>query len=285
MNKKKEDIEGVILILTCHKHLNTRLKEFSLPNDSYENWKVVYVIGDLRMDNNFELRGNMLHIKCEDSYIHLLKKLTLAIKYVNELFTIKQGILRCGDDLVFNTDNLNKFLNGNKYDFFGQSYYYRDYHCSNINELKKLRVDTSMYNYYKGHPEDFSNPLHNLGHMSLEKIKRISHRPDVWGPAGIIYYISNKTCDILLDHMERIQYNIFHFDHFTNSYPYTIEDTAVTYIMYLNQITFKDSQNFFDTPNAIVKHTNKYKDNETIQTTSQSTISTYNKMRFKMFKL
>ena len=79
--------------------------------------------------------------------------------------------------------------------------------------------------------------------------------------------------------MEKIKYNIFHFDNFTKSYPYTIEDTAVTYIMYLNQITFKDSQIFFDTPNSIVKHTNKYKDNDTNQTTQKQP-----QMRFKMFR-
>lgn len=36
--------------------------------------------------------------------------------------------------------------------------------------------------------------------------------------------------------MENIQYNIFHYDTFSESYPYTIEDCAVSYILFSNQI-------------------------------------------------
>lgn len=109
----KVEVEGIILILSCQKHLDTRFKEFSLSKTKYNGWKVMYVIGDFIMVNSYELKGesnNILYLKCEDSYLHLLKKLVLSFKILNELFIIKQDILRCGDDLIFNEEKLIDFL-------------------------------------------------------------------------------------------------------------------------------------------------------------------------------
>ena len=109
----KVEVEGIILILSCQKHLDTRFKEFSLSKTQYNGWKVMYVIGDFLMVNTYELKGesnNILYLKCEDSYLHLLKKLVLSFKILNELFIIKQDILRCGDDLIFNEEKLIDFL-------------------------------------------------------------------------------------------------------------------------------------------------------------------------------
>jgi hypothetical protein len=100
-----EEVEGIILILSCDKHRNTRLKQFGPKQKTYNGWKVITIIGDLFMDKAYEVRDNILCIKCEDSYLHLLKKLALSIKYLNELYIIKQGILRCGDDLILMKKN------------------------------------------------------------------------------------------------------------------------------------------------------------------------------------
>jgi hypothetical protein len=256
---RMKNVEGIILILSCQKHKQTRLKEFSLPENNYNGWEVIYVLGDLFLNTNYELRENMLYIKCEDSYIHLLKKLSLSIKYVNEIFTIKQGILRCGDDLIFNNTNLVNFLKAEKYDFYGQSYCKKDYFSQDINVLKNTVYDKFMYDYYKTHQEDFNNPHHNLQSMTLEKLKTYLVRPKCWGASGVLYYLSNRSCKILVEHMEAIDFNIFHFDEFTNSYPYTIEDCGVTYIMYYNRIKFTNYSHFFDSPTSIAKHTNKYR--------------------------
>ena len=40
VEKSKKDVNGIILILSCQKHKDTRLKEFSLPKTSYNNWEV-----------------------------------------------------------------------------------------------------------------------------------------------------------------------------------------------------------------------------------------------------
>ena len=37
----KKNVDGIILILSCQKHRNTRLKEFSLRKTNYDNWEVI----------------------------------------------------------------------------------------------------------------------------------------------------------------------------------------------------------------------------------------------------
>ena len=59
--------------------------------------------------------------------------------------------------------------------------------------------------------------------------------------------------------MENIDYNIFHLDTFTNSYPYTIEDVGVSYIMYFNKIKFTDRWCFMGSGISIATHTNEVK--------------------------
>ena len=257
----KKDVNGIIMILSCHKHKNTRLKEFSLPKNSYNNWEVIYVIGDLFLKENYILLGNMLYVRCEDSYLHLLKKLVLAMKSVKELFNIKEGILRCGDDLIFNEDNLIKFTKNPKFDYYGQSSIKHGFKCVNKNILKRLRIDYFMMLYYKDHQEDFKNPQHGLMNMNLAQLSKYKIRPHIYGAAGVIFYLSNKACDIAIQHMEKINFNVLEYDSFTKSYPYTIEDCGISFIMYYNNIDYVDSQFFFDTndPNNIAKHTNKYK--------------------------
>jgi hypothetical protein len=176
---------------------------------------------------------------------------------------LDEGILRCGDDLIFNEKNLIDFIKNKKYDFYGQDQspkqsnglfsYLPDYDSLKNNN----RNSDFMYNYYKKNQSDFSDKNHNLKDLDLEKIKKISIIPKVWGPAGIIYYLSNKSIQILLKHFEKINYDIFYFDKYSNSYPYTIEDVAVTYIMYFNKIEFTIGKHFFgNNDNYIVKHTN-----------------------------
>jgi len=57
--------------------------------------------------------------------------------------------------------------------------------------------------------------------------------------------------------MENNNYNVLHYNLFTNSYPCIIEDVGVTYIMYYNRIKFTNNKDFYDTENSICIHTNK----------------------------
>ena len=258
---EKKNVNGIIMILSCQKHKNTRLKEFSLSKTSYNNWEVIYVIGDLFLKENYVLDGNFLYVRCEDSYLHLLKKLILAMKSVKELFNIKEGILRCGDDLIFNEDNLIKFTNAVKYDYYGQSPIGVGFKCANKNILRRLRMDDFMMLYYRDHQEDFKNPQHGLTNMNLQLLSKYTMRPHIYGAAGVMFYLSNKACDIAIRHMEKIKFNVLEYDSFTRSYPYTIEDCGISFIMYYNDIEYVNGNFFFDTNHidTIAKHTNKYK--------------------------
>jgi len=255
-----KQVKGIILIISCQKYKETRLKEYKLKNTNYDGWEVIYVIGDLFLNEKYILNDNILYINTEDSYIHLLKKLTLAIKYLNDIFIIEEGILKCGDDLIWNEDKLLTFLASKKYDYYGQSPNQKNINYTDLNQLKKTTNSTWISDYYKNHPEDFDNPYHNLKNIKIPNYVKI---PNIHGASGVIFYLSNKACKILVDHMENINYNVLAFDSFTECYPYTIDDIGVSFIMYMNYIPFIHNSNMYDdfndTNNAIVVHTNKYK--------------------------
>jgi hypothetical protein len=118
-----------------------------------------------------------------------------------------------------------------------------------------------MIDFYMCHLEDFDNPQHNLKGVDISKYIKRPHIPI--GPSGIIYYISNKSCNILINHLDSIKYNIFHYDEYTDSYPYTIEDCAVSYILYYNKVGFEHMvsmfEDYYNNPNketVIAIHTN-----------------------------
>jgi len=240
-------VDGIILVLSCQKYLHTRLKNINLKDD-YGKWKVIYVIGDLFLDCDYKLVGNFMTIKCEDSYFHLLKKYVLSLKYLYEIFDIKEGVLRSGDDLIFNEKLLETFLESPKQVKINNEYRTLDYYGKSDNnqnllsedileeELKKVKEDNWYVNYYRLHPGDIDNPQHNLKGIDISKY---TLRPLIpISAAGILCYLSNKSCKILINHMNNINYNIFHYDEYTCSYPYIIEDCGIGFILFFNKISF-----------------------------------------------
>ena len=271
-------VDGIILVITCQKHLHIRLKEHFNLKENIGNWKVIKVIGDLFIDCDYKLEGDMMTIKCEDSYIHLLKKVVLSFQYLYEMFDIKEGILRCGDDLIFNENNLETFLKSSKkHEINGDEYIDIDYmgktalYASTINyNLKydhdKSEIDNFMVGYYQCNPDDINNPLHNLKGVDIAKYMRRPYIPNYVG--GPLMYLSNKSCKILINHMSNINYDIFHYDNITDSYPYTIEDMAIGFILLSNNINIIDAKYWWCwgelrepqlIPMCIAVHTNKYK--------------------------
>jgi len=260
----KEEVEGIILIISCQKHKDTRLKEFKLPKEYYNGWKVIYVLGDLTLQSVYEYNGNILTINCEDSYIHLLKKVILSIEILQNTFNIKQGILRCGDDLLINEDKLLEFLNNsNKQDYIGNAvgdassfFMGKQYE---FNQPIQVCLDYFMLSYYSQHQEDFENPLHNLKGVSISHyMARPSNIPYC---SGVLFYVSNKACHSLINHMKNINYNVFYQDPETRSYPYSIEDCGVGFIMYKSEIRLSPYPMYQDNyhPGFIAYHTNKYR--------------------------
>jgi hypothetical protein len=290
-------VDGIILVISCQKYLLTRLKEINL-KENYGNWKVINVIGDLFLDCDYKLEGNLLTIKCEDSYLHLFKKEVLSFKYLYEMFDIKEGILKCNDDLEFNENCLEVFLkspkkhkiNDNEYidiDYMGRSSNGRSMINHNFTcEPDKSCDDLCIVDYYNAHQEDLNNHHHNLKDVDIEKYKKRPYTPTaIHGP---FMYLSNKSCKILINHMSNNNYNIYHYDNITDSYPYTLEDCAISFILLSNNINLIHQNNWHkemigsaayeafngtgadpdicgnikDSPNCIAFHTNKYKYNK-----------------------
>jgi len=286
----KASFRGIILVTSCQKYQHTRLKELNLKS-AYGDWKVICVIGDLFLDSNYKLENDLLRIKCEDAYIYNLKKFVLSLKYLYEMFDIAEGVLRANDDLVFNERFLEGFLQMPKkllintgteidIDFLGRS----SVGHSLINypfvyEPHRSGVNPHLVNYYQTHQEDFDNPLHNIKGVDVLKYSVMPHIPAfLHGP---LIYFSNKSCKILIEHMEGIGYNISHYHEKSNSYPYTIDDLSYPLILLSNNINLlhtnnwhKELQfspahiaqfsydicgNFENSPECIAFHTNKYK--------------------------
>ena len=228
-------VDGIILVISCQKHLQTRLKEINL-KENYGNWKVINVIGDLFLDCDYKLEGNLMTIKCEDSYIHLLKKEILSFKYLYEMFDIKEGILKCNDDLIFNENNLETFLRSQKKEKINNNEYIDIDYTGRSNYGFALHESTDhLTNYYKNHPEDFDNPQHNLKGVDIAKFSKYVQKDQkyIFGP---LIYFSNKSCKILINHMTNINYNIHHYDEKSDSYPYGIDDVIIGYILLKNNI-------------------------------------------------
>ena len=293
-------VNGIILVLSCQKHLNTRLKHFKLPKDDYGGWKVIYVIGDLFLDCDYKFVNSnaseaheahftdFLIVKCEDSYIHLLKKLGLALKYLYETFDIKEGVLRANDDLIFNETMLRAFLDSPKMIknndgdsdsdgssgaceataiyFLGKSSIAKSLFARDFVFADAKRPPTNSMHlvyYYDDHPEDFDNPQHNIKGIGISNYTKQPYVPAfIFGP---LYYISNKSCAILINHLENINYDVFHYDEKTDSYPYTIEDCGVSFIFYYNNIDILHNDNWIKNDDAsaandvIAIHTNMFK--------------------------
>jgi hypothetical protein len=255
----RQSIKGAILIYSCHKHKDTRLKEFKLPNDEYAGWKVFYILGNPQIKKDF-LLGNTILLKCEDSYIHVAKKVVMGIKFIYENYEIEQGVLRCGDDLVFNETTLVNFLKmEGKPDYMGITA------NANMPNTVVPQNNNFMPAYYASHPEDLQNPLHGIPY-TMREMMQFNKVPKLKYAGGVVVYLSNKSCNTLVAHFENIGWNVFASDE-TYGYPYIIEDIAVGYILHMNNIflthfpLYIDRMDDFKKYNGlpIALHTNKYK--------------------------
>lgn len=256
----REKIKGAILIYSCHKYLNTRLKEFSLTKNEYDGWKVFIIIGNPSLKTDYKIKDNLITIKCEDSYIHILKKVVLGIKTIMHLYDIEEGILRCGDDLVFIENKLVKFLNmPNKSDYMGVTANHTD---------KITKKDSNfMVDYFNNHLSDLLNPLNGINY-TIEKIQKFNVVPNCSYLGGVIVFFSKKSCKILIKHVEDIKWNIFLYTD-DYGYPYIIEDVGIGYILQKEKInatqyklysddTYNSLEDNIDTQ-YFAYHTNKYK--------------------------
>jgi hypothetical protein len=262
--KKKEQVKGIILIVSCQKYLNTRVNDFKMSKLEYSGWKVVTIIGnkDLETATKYEEKEyiNLLTIKCEDTYLHLLKKLVLSMKYLQSLFDIKEGILRLGDDIEIIEDRMENFLlNVEKKDYMGWCGYY----CPN-NELVKKYQNYFMANHYLTHLQELKDIS-----LSIDQIRQLIVVPTTTFNVGEIVYFSLKSCKCLVEEMEKMNWDVLYY-HELYGYINIIEDIGVGCLLFNNDIlptmhlfNIGSEQVRFghtDATNVIGKHTNKYKE-------------------------
>ena len=251
----KQIIKGAIIIYSCHKHIHTRLAEFKLPKNEYSGWKVFTVIGNPLLETEYSITDdNFITIKCQDSYIHLINKVVKAFKIILELYDIEEGIIRSGDDLIINEENLLKFINNpQKNDYMGT--------IQTRNEDAPNRNDGFMYQYYLSHQEDFKNPLHGFDiNFKLDDLNKYTLGPSLNYIHGVILYLSANACRILILHLENINWDIFYGEGISG-FPYTIEDIGIGYILRVNNILPVEYPFFLNNydPRVIAYHTNKYR--------------------------
>jgi hypothetical protein len=261
---EKKHIPGAIIVYSCYKHKETRLKELILKN-SYCNWKVFYILGNpnLETDYKFEIEDKtgreFVILKCEDSYLHLLKKVILSLKVLYENYDIENGVLRCGDDLVFNEFALHNFITMRK-----KSHYMGVIARANY-PITKIPTNF-MFSYYVNHQDELEGM-----NLTLQDIFNLNELPACCYAGGVVVYLSTMSCKILIDEMTKIKWNILTRKN-EHGYPYIIEDIGVGYILNNNNI-FPERCILYSSSNAetnfyylrndayflIATHTNKYK--------------------------
>lgn len=242
MNK----INGVILIVCCFKYKNIREK-YKLEKTNYNGWEVIYLFGDENLDKDYILENNTLTVKCEDSYLYLMKKLILGIKYLYENYNIKEGILRCGDDLIFNNDLLLEFLNNSKNDYIGKNFIKKSIiepiQNINLNETKNNRFMINYYNRNLIEKENITKTIQKYNNkLSIDDLNITVDIGEIIA-LGHIYYLSNKSCKILLDNFN---YDILTYE--SNCFPYILEDVGVGYLLFKNNIDLTFDKNMWFNP-------------------------------------
>lgn len=247
---------GAILIYSCQKYKQSRIQDLGYLKPEYAGWKVFFIVGDPTIQSKYTLDGNILTLRCEDSYLHLLKKTILGFKIALELVPDLTGVLKCGDDIVFHETELVRFLQEEKkHDYMGIQ-------GSAFVIPTGKHYDPWIVNYYKKHPEDFDNVQHGL--PSMEFVKTLTEVPTIQAASGPLTYFSRQSCELLVKHMTEINWNILkHSLQF--GYVYIIEEPGISFILYEHGIrphqyvTFTESPTEFQRGKYIGLHTNSYK--------------------------
>lgn len=72
--------------------------------------EVLYVIGDIKQDEDFILKGNILYVKCNDDYLSLPKKTKMVAKYFIENCQDKDYMFKCDDDTYIHVNNFANYI-------------------------------------------------------------------------------------------------------------------------------------------------------------------------------
>jgi hypothetical protein len=218
---EREVVPGILLFISCQKHSKPGGRvDRHIPKEPYINgWKVHVVIGDLTIEKDYIVQGKLITIKCEDSYVYLLKKVAMTFKVLLDLYDIQEGIFRINDSVKLNVPNLIKFLDGPKHDYMGR---YIRYSLGPV-----LKNDHFMQIYYRSHPNELKDPMSGLIGKTADDIP--TTRPDVTYVSGTMLYVSSMAAEMVHDEMKKHNYDVFYKNE--HGHPYIIEDVGIGYIL------------------------------------------------------
>jgi len=100
--------------------------------------------------------------------------------------------------------------------------------CNNYPTYKKC-YNNFMVNYFNKNQDDIKDPLGGIK-LTIDEIRKFNEIPDSNCVVGSIMYLSKRCCNILVEHMTRMNFNIFYYRE-DIGYPYVIEDVGIGFIL------------------------------------------------------
>lgn len=216
-----------------------------------------------------ESNSTHLMIKCENESIYGIKRLALSLKKLFSMYIICEGVLVVYGGIQFIKPQLATFLRSEKEDFIGYGPGIPSIYKPSQEDLTESVDDHYLLELY----HDFSFPLYPF-----------TRRPKIGGVSGTCY-LSKKSCRIVFQHMEGILYDVFTYDTHSSSYPYFIENCALSYIMYRHDTALSVSSFFnFSSTDCIARGTPNTNLSLTIPTSGTGFFSNCNTRLIKIIE-
>ena len=203
------------MIMTCtlENYINHYKEKYELFNNilNKSDYNFIFISANPEQKEEFiyDNLKKIVYVKCYDNYDYLPTKVFLGIKYIINNFINLHGIFKLDDSSIISQLNFLDIIYLNKHiDYFGS--------------IIQDNRNTTQYILRKERLKKFQFP---------EKYRGIKY-PNSYFCYGCGYYISIKSCNIILSNFKIIQNNV-------------LEDTTIGYILNLNNI-FPVKINNFD---------------------------------------
>ena len=255
MSNAKERVRGVFITISCRKYINTRViaNKYRLTGDKIGDWKIIYVVCDPDLDSEYKfqfinepLNSNLLIIKGNDDYVHLFEKVVKAQDIVHKLFDVSEGIIKCDDDLLLNKRLVETFLeSNNKGEFRGRNYSNTSFPSPGPEYCKKNRPDNEMEKYYSKNPNELIEIRKKIPDFNPEIYNVSPQLPMGHGGCGGIYFLSTKVSKQIVDYFKKCDFDVFHYDESSQSYPFFAEDVGTSFITCNYGIVYTSDPNMF----------------------------------------
>lgn len=206
------------MILTCkhyRHHYETKFKIMTTLLQNNDDFDFVFVCGNNNQHDEFVYNETekMVYAKCGDYYEDLQIKVFMGIKYILKTFNDVNGIFKTDDNAAVKDGQrlLELLLHNKSIDYFG---FFND-------NKKRIPVQYTLKNYRL---KQFHNPepYRNKKFLSSQCCY------------GFGYYISLKSCDIVLDNYDIVKNEV-------------LEDMCIGIILNKNNIYPQHIEGFDDT--------------------------------------